>query len=76
MTIKELIKELQQNEKAFGDVPVVISTDEEGNSFSTLEKHQSISVNLDDKDVPNGIILYPFVEGFMDPTEAINYKRK
>ena len=42
MKVSELIKMLQQIKKEAGDLPVVISHDEEGNSFGTTMAHHSV----------------------------------
>lgn len=71
MTIKELIKELKDVQKRVGNVPVVLSSDEEGNSYSTLNKGSvSYAVDFNNKNRVVGVILYPWTEGFDDPVNA------
>ena len=42
MKVSELIKMLQHYKKEAGNLPVVISHDEEGNSFGTTMSHYSV----------------------------------
>lgn len=39
MKINEMIKELQAVEQRYGDIDVVMSSDSEGNSYSTIDKN-------------------------------------
>lgn len=50
MEIKKLIKVLQMWEKEYGNIQVVMSTDSEGNSYSTLEDRFSFSPVRDGED--------------------------
>ena len=77
MKISELIKDLQDFQKEYGDLPVVMSVDCEGNSFSTLKKGDCVVFSFDDNDPKrkvNGAVIYPFAEGFYYPTDAIKNK--
>jgi hypothetical protein len=59
MNISTLVKTLNKIKRTNGDLPVYLSSDSEGNSYSDLgEKHQD-SIDWDHKKV----ILYPFREG-------------
>lgn len=56
LTVSQLIKELEDLKKVYGDREVILSSDPEGNNFGTIEKDFSLTV--DDE----LIILYPAVE--------------
>lgn len=74
MKISELKQYLNRVEKKFGDLPVVISRDSEGNSFGTLNKNGSLCevMTTNDKGIKVvGVCLYPFEEGFYDVIEAV-----
>lgn len=74
MTIKELITELNKISTEFGDdLKVIISTDEEGNSYSTIDRRSLSIVDKtagDDKLEAIGVVIYPWIEGFEDPCDA------
>lgn len=77
MTLDKLIKILQEIKKEVGNVPVVLSSDSEGNSFGTLNAPLSFCKLQDDySDKILGLGIYPYAEGFDDYIEALNYKGK
>lgn len=57
LKVSELIKLLKMVKRDFGDLPVVLSSDSEGNSLGTIIGSQDVGY-LDDV-----IILYPNKEG-------------
>lgn len=59
MTIKELIKGLQDIEKAEGDMRVLLAKDPEGNGFGTLEPAYSFGTDAETKPT---LVLYPYAE--------------
>lgn len=60
MKISDLITHLKQAKKELGDLPVILSSDEEGNSFSTV---QPASVSYMDTDkVGRVLTLFPYEE--------------
>ena len=77
MTLAELITRLQKIKKELGNVPVILSSDSEGNSFGTLEKQYSFfrSVNLEGDKVL-GLIIYPYVDGCCDEYEAFRASKE
>lgn len=58
LKVSELIKLLEMVKRDFGDLPVVLSSDSEGNSLGTIIGKQDVGY-LDDV-----IILYPHESGF------------
>ena len=59
--INKLIKELQKISDIFGDIPVVLSRDEEGNAYSTMDPSDRFSLTC--TAVDRGVlILYPYQE--------------
>lgn len=63
MKINKMIKELQKVEKMFGDVEVVMSSDSEGNSYSTIDEnfrysrvyeHESDFIKANDRGLISG----------------------
>lgn len=58
--ISELIKDLMIAMNQLGDIPVIHSRDEEGNSYNTI-KSDSISYMDTDK-AGRVLVLYPFEE--------------
>lgn len=58
--ISELIKDLMGAMNQLGDIPVIHSRDEEGNSYNTI-KSDSISYMDTDK-AGRVLVLYPFEE--------------
>lgn len=75
MKLNELIKVLQEIKKELGNVPVIISSDSEGNSFGTLKAPYSFcQVRNIEGDKVLGLGLYPFADGFYDEFEALKYK--
>ena len=61
ITIKKLIEELQKISDIFGDIPVVLSRDEEGNSYSTMDPSNRFYLTC--TAVDRGVlILYPYKE--------------
>lgn len=74
MKIKQLITKLKTIEKKYGDLPVILSSDEEGNSYSNIDEEWSFGVIEDEKKDEKtkhheypviGICIYPF-ENFWD----------
>lgn len=68
MKIKQLIKRLQGIEKKYGDIPVILSSDEEGNSYSSIDSEWSFGSITDEENNPDkviGVCIYPF-ENFWD----------
>lgn len=58
LTVSQLIKNLKQIEKeGYGDRPVYLSSDPEGNSYGSIDAQQSVAY---DADVPTKIVIYPF----------------
>lgn len=57
LKLSELIQLLEMVKRDFGDLPVVLSSDSEGNSLGTIVGTQDVGC-LDDV-----IILYPHEEG-------------
>lgn len=57
LKLSELIQLLEMVKRDFGDLPVVLSSDSEGNSLGTIIGKQDVGC-LDDV-----IILYPHEEG-------------
>jgi len=77
MNITELIEVLQNFKKQHGDVPVIMSSDTEGNEFSTLDKRFSPCQVLNDtSDKTIGLCLYPHYEHLEDMVEAINMSKR
>ena len=60
MKISELIKDLMIAMNQLGDIPVIHSRDEEGNSYNTI-KSDSISY-IDTDKAGRVLVLYPFEE--------------
>lgn len=60
MKISEIIKDLMVAMNQLGDIPVIHSRDEEGNSYNTI-KSDSISYMDTDK-AGRVLVLYPFEE--------------
>ena len=77
MKIKQLVKRLKHIEKVYGDVPVILSSDPEGNSYSTIDDKWSFGEIRDERldgcpDNPCiGICIYPFEEFFDDYIKAV-----
>jgi len=79
MKVKELVKQLNGYMNKYGeDLDIVISTDEEGNFYSTVEVG-SLALVLDHPDgvnpKPLGVVIYPWEEGFYTPEEAMLKQR-
>lgn len=75
MKVKELVNKLNEFTSKYGDdLDIVISTDEEGNSYSTVEIG-SLALVRDNPDhgalKTMGVVIYPWEEGFDSPEEAI-----
>lgn len=69
MKVKDLVKKLNEYVDKYGDhLEVVISTDGEGNSYSTVEIDSLTLVRKESK--PVGIVIYPWEEGFNSSEEA------
>lgn len=89
MTIAELIKLLTKTAAQTGaNVPVIVSSDPEGNSYMSLAKHYSIQLVYDEQFYKQdftpaefekehskhiiGVCIYPFTSGSDSPEDAIN----
>lgn len=75
MKLKDFTKWLLKVEQDFGgDLEVVHSKDEEGNSYSTLDP-RSLAIVYDNPDDPElkpvGVVIYPWIEGFGSAEEAV-----
>ena len=58
LTVNQLIKNLTEIKKAgYGNIPVYLSSDPEGNSFGSIDAQQSVAYNAE---VPTSIVIYPF----------------
>ena len=58
--VSDMIEKLKYVKEQFGDLPVEISSDEEGNTFGVageIGEHSSVTI---DADVPTKVIIYPF----------------
>lgn len=80
MKVKELVEKLNKYTEKYGeDLQVVISTDEEGNMYSTVEVG-SLALVLDNPSMtsgkPIGVVIYPWEEGFYTAEEAIAGKKE
>lgn len=92
MTVSELIKELQKIKKyCGGDIKIVLSSDSEGNSYSTLDKSYSLVRDMEDSIIclykgPQikeklmeqkviGVCLFPFEEGYESAENAVTDRR-
>lgn len=77
MTLKELIAVLQTIKKDLGNVPVVLASDSEGNSWGTLNAPSSFCCvrNIEGDNVL-GLGIYPFADGFYDEFEALKACKK
>ena len=62
LKISQLISKLQEVQKRFGDVKIVLSCDSEGNSFGTITNDMSLSFDSKAKVA----ILYPVEEGIYE----------
>lgn len=77
MTLKELIAALQAIKKDIGNVPVVLASDSEGNSWGTLNaQHSFCCVRNIEGDKVLGLGIYPFADGFYDGVEALQAYKK
>lgn len=76
MLLNDLIKHLQLVQKDYGNVPVVLSTDSEGNSFGTTDKQISVCPVMNNKDKVIGVAIFPFEEGYYEVEDAIKESRK
>lgn len=74
MKISELIKALQEAQKECGDVPVILSSDSEGNDFGTLDKYTSVCPVLDKTETNKiGVCLFPFIDHCEDMLSAVSF---
>ena len=74
MKAKDLVKELNEYVDKYGDhLEVVISTDEEGNSYSTVEIGSLALVTGGPHLKPVGVVIYPFEEGYDSAEEAVKH---
>ena len=76
MKISELIKKLEVSIKEFGDLPIIVSSDSEGNSFGTLNKNSLCLIEDYNTGKIKGVCLYPFADGFYDADKACSFKDK
>lgn len=71
LNISDLIDILQHAQDTYGDLPVVLSGDTEGNDFGTFDPESDMDVSVSCK---NGILcLYPEVDK-LDLNEIEGYK--
>lgn len=75
MKINDLMTRLISIQKDYGNVPVVLSTDSEGNSFGTTDKQISVCPVMNNKDKVIGVAIFPFEEGYYDSIEAVQADR-
>ena len=75
MKLNEFIETLQVIKKDYGNVPVVLSTDSEGNSFGTTDKQISVCPVMNNKDKVIGVAIFPFEEGYYNSIEAVQADR-
>lgn len=80
MKLKSLITRLKTIEKKYGDIPVILSSDEEGNSYSNIDEKWSFGEVRDEKwdekrhtleDPVIGICIYPFKSFWDDYIKAV-----
>lgn len=75
MKINDLMTRLISIQKDYGNVPVVLSTDSEGNRFGTTDKQISVCPVMNNKDKVIGVAIFPFEEGYYDSIEAVQADR-
>lgn len=80
MKVKELVKELNKYMAQYGDdLEIIVSHDEEGNCYGTIDK-QSLSLVLDNPEggsnKPVGVVIYPWEEGIEYAEEACAISRE
>ena len=75
MKINDLMTRLISIQKDYGNVPVVLSTDSEGNSFGTTDKQISVCPIMNNEDKVIGVAIFPFEEGYYDSIEAVQADR-
>lgn len=66
MRISEVIAELEQAKSEIGDAPVVMSSDTEGNDYSTIQK-DSFCIGENER----MLRIYPYNERIDDPLEEV-----
>lgn len=72
MTVRELTNKLLEFEKKYGkDIPVILSSDSEGNAFNTTDARSSLCPVANDNHKVIGICVFPYKEGFRELEEAI-----
>lgn len=76
MLLNDLIKHLQLVQKDLGNVPVILSSDTEGNGYGTLKAPYSFCAT-DNRDGTKviGLCLFPFNEGYYEAEDAIKESR-
>lgn len=77
MLINDLIKKLADISSQHGNIPVVLSSDSEGNSFGTLNEKGSIMI-VENFPVSNqviGVCLSPWYEGIDTCEEACKLEK-
>jgi hypothetical protein len=62
LKLSEVIKKLNSIQKELGDVPVMMSSDSEGNNFGSIDQESFATFDEDSKYV----IIYPYHEGEVD----------
>lgn len=70
MKLADVIRELQSLHQEFGNLPVYMSGDSEGNHFGTLAKP---SFTIPRHDSPEYVCLYPNEEYLLDNALTIQY---
>lgn len=78
MKVNDLIEKLNYLKKEYGDnLNVIVSSDEEGNSFCALSSGFSLSMVFDrDTSKPIGICIFPFSEEYESPDAACRVEEK
>ena len=76
MKITELIIRLQAELKASGDVPVILASDTEGNSYGITDRIHSFTSVFDKSNRVIGVVLFPYREHIDNPEDACNYDQK
>ena len=71
MKVKEFVEKLNGYIDKYGDdLQIVISTDEEGNFYSTVEVGSLALVTGGPNKKPVAVVVYPWEEGFYTAEEA------
>lgn len=78
MKVNDLIKILTGLKKEYGDnLNVIVSSDEEGNSFCALSSEFSVSMVFDeDSREPIGICIFPYSLEYESPDKTCRVEEK